>query len=356
MADDTLRLETRPLHGGFREADYLELESVAQWSKEQNLRQDSYGDGDDLQAFEQRIAEMLGQQSARFMPSGTMAQQIAMRVWCDREASGDALIGLHPTSHLLLHEDRGFEALHDLRAVMVGDASRAMTAADLDAVTEPLTALIIELPTRENGGQLTSWNDLVALTALARERGIAVHLDGARLWEAAAGYERPHDEIGTLFDSVYVSFYKGIEALPGSMLAGPTDFVEQATVWQNRQGGNLYTQLASWASAAMRLDPQIQKMAGYRDRAIEIAGALEGIDGIALEPSVPHVNMFHVYLQGNEDELKARRDRVAEAHDIWIFSGLQATDEADTWKFEVAVGDAAMSLDLDEIVAAFRSL
>ena len=147
------------------------------------------------------------------MPSGTMAQQIAARIWSER--SGRRLIGMHPTCHLELHEERGYSRLHDLQATLIGPADRPMSASDLASVAEPLAAVIVELPTRENGGRLPPWDDLVELCATARDRGTAVHLDGARLWEAAAGYDRPLPDITELFDSTYVSFYKGIGALPG---------------------------------------------------------------------------------------------------------------------------------------------
>jgi threonine aldolase len=76
----------------------------------------------------------------------------------------------------------------------------------------------LELPQREIGGLLPEWDDLVAQAAWTRERGIALHLDGARLWEAAPFYERSYAEIAGLFDSVYVSFYKGLGALAGPRL------------------------------------------------------------------------------------------------------------------------------------------
>ena len=81
-------------------------------------------------------------------------------------------------------------------------------------MAEPPAALVIELPQRDLGGQLPSWDELRTQTGWARDRGAAAHLDGARLWEAAAGYDRSPAEIAALFDTTYVSFYKGIGALP----------------------------------------------------------------------------------------------------------------------------------------------
>ena len=89
-----------------------------------------------------------------------------------------------------------------------GDQDRLLTVDDLTAIAEPPGTLLIELPQRDLGGQQPDWDDLRAQTGWASERGAAVHLDGARLFESAAGYGRPLAEIAALFDTVYVSFYK----------------------------------------------------------------------------------------------------------------------------------------------------
>lgn len=346
-----LHATSRRLHGPRSEPAHLELGRLAAWCEQNEIRADVYGDGPDLAAFESRVAELLGHERARFMPSGTMAQQIAARVWCER--IGVPRIAMHPSCHMELHEQRGYRRLHGLDAVLVGDFERPLVAGDLASAAESVSMLVVELPTRENGGKLAPWDDVVDLCEAAREQDVITHLDGARLWEAAVGYERPLDEIAALFDSVYVSFYKGIGALPGAMLLGPPDFIEEATLWQRRHGGNLFNSMPNWASAAMRLDEQIAKMPAYRQRAVELAAALSTVDGVTIEPPVPQVNMFHVYLQGEREDLLVARDRIATERGLWLFGGLQATGVPEMWRFEIAVGDAAMDADLTEVVAGF---
>src|SRR4029453_12776628 len=95
-------------------------------------------------------------------------------------------------------------------------------AGDLKAYPERLAALLVELPAREIGGQLPTWDELNELSELARARGVHLHMDGARLWEAREAYApRSLADICALFDSVYVSFYKGIGALAGATVPGP---------------------------------------------------------------------------------------------------------------------------------------
>src|SRR5215207_269829 len=114
-------------------------------------RVDTYGSGERIERLEQRIADLLGKPAAVFMPSGTMAQQIALRIWSDR--AGRKAVAFHPTCHLEVHEHKGYQALHGLRGVLVGSPHELLTLADLKRVAEPLAALLLELPQREIGGQ-----------------------------------------------------------------------------------------------------------------------------------------------------------------------------------------------------------
>jgi threonine aldolase len=349
-----LRRTARWLHGHGNEAPQVELERVAAWCRAEGIEADIYGRGEDLQAFEARVAELLGYAAARFFPSGSMAQPIALRLWAER--AGTPRIGMHPTCHLELHEHHGYSHLHGLQASLIGPAQRPWLAEDLAQVHERLAAVVVELPTRENGGQLPSWEELVELVELARARGLRLHLDGARLWEAQAHYARPLAQICAHFDSAYVSFYKGIGALSGAMLLGPEDFIEEAAVWQRRQGGNLSSLLPNWASAAMRLDGRLERFGRYRARALELAQVLGAIDGLRLIPDPPQVSLFHLWLDAAPEALLTARDRVAEECGLWLFGGLRPAELPQAARLEIYVGEAALVLDLAEVASAFTRL
>src|SRR6266567_4197544 len=167
---------------------------------------DRYGSGGVVAELEIEVGGLLGKPAAVFLPSGTMAQQSVLRVHADRRQRRTVIF--HPMCHLHRHEDRAFERLHGLTGRPAGDPARLMTVDDLTAIAEPPGTLLIELPQRDLGGQQPERDDLRAQTEWARERGAAVHLDGARLFESATGYGRPLAEIAALFDTVYVSFYK----------------------------------------------------------------------------------------------------------------------------------------------------
>ena len=348
----SLRLRSRPIAGHGLVTATEELERVARWCREEGVEQDVYGSGALIEGFESKLAALFGHESARFLPSGTMGQGIAMRIWCG--AGGH--FGMHPTSHLELHEQRGYSHLFGLRATLVGPARRVMIAKDLTAIAEPLDALLIELPTRENGGQLPSWEELLELCALARERGIRLHLDGARIWEAQAAYGKSFDAIGALFDSVYVSFYKGIGALSGAMLIGGETFIAVAKLWQRRMGGNLYTLLPNVASAASRFDGQLARFPAYLERARSLASELTALPGLRILPDPPHTSMMHIHLELDPESALAARDRVAEESGLWLLGGARPTELPGRCRFELSTGEALMEMENGEVLEAFRSL
>ncbi len=201
------------------------------------LEVDRYGQGEVIERFEREVAALLGKEAAVFMPSGTMCQQIALRIWAQRK--GTSNVAFHPKSHLEIHEAKAYQRLHGLNGILIGSGERLLTLDDLKAVAEPMGALLLELPQREIGGQLPSWEALEEIVGWARERGIALHLDGARLWECRPFYGHEYAEIAGLFDSVYVSFYKILGGIAGSILAGPADLIAESRIWQRRHGGNL---------------------------------------------------------------------------------------------------------------------
>jgi threonine aldolase len=264
---------------------------------------------------------------------------------------------MHPTSHLELHEERAYAHLHQLQAIQLGPRDRPTATADLAACPERLAALVVELPAREIGGRLPSWSELGSLAALAHERGVKRHMDGARLWEAREAYApRSFSEVCAHFDSVYVSFYKGIGALAGAMLLGPVDFIAEARVWRRRQGGTLVQLHPLVASAAMRFDEQLAKMPAYRVRAREFAAALATISGIVVVPCPPEVNLFHVHFPVPAAALTAARDAIAAEHRAWLLPRAAAGASPGWSSAEIYVGDNLLAVPDAVIIPLFAQL
>lgn len=202
-----------------------------------SMSSDMYGKGNVIEDFQDKMASYLGKEAAVFFPSGTMAQQIALRIWCDEK--GLKRVAYHPLCHLEIHEQDGMKELHHIEAVLLADKERLITLDDVRQMEGEISCLLLELPQREIGGQLPPYGELEAISAYCREKGIRLHLDGARLFEITPYYNKSAAEICALFDSVYVSFYKGIGGIAGAILAGDASFTEQSKIWKRRHGGDL---------------------------------------------------------------------------------------------------------------------
>lgn len=306
------------------------------------LPNDHYGQGGFLAKFEAGMAEFLGKEAAVFMPSGTMAQPIALRIWADW--SGIPTVAFHLTCHLQLHERMGYQVLHGLSAVLLGDADVPVLFEDLQTLKTPISTLLLELPQREMGGTLPTWEELVRICDEARARGIRLHLDGARLWECAPYYGRSYAEIVGLFDSAYVSFYKILDGLPGALLTGPKTFIDEARIWQRRQGGNLQQLATNAISAKLGLDRHLPRIPAYVAKAAEIAGVLRAFDRIQVVPEHPPTNMMHVRFQGDREALLAAALRIAEEDGVGLFFWLR--EDSST---EISVSEGALGLEPDRL-------
>lgn len=284
---------------------------------------DFYGDGV-VAALERRVAGLLGTEAAVFFPTGTMAQQVALRCWAAR--TGNPVVALHALSHPEVHERHAFSQVSGLRPVTVSHESRPVTAADVRDLDEPFGALIVELPLRDAGFLLPSWEELTEVVEAARDREAVVHFDGARLWEATEHLGRPLDEIAALADSVYVSFYKSLGGLGGAALACPASLAEEARAWRHRYGGMVFQQFPTALSALVGLERELPRLPEYVRHARVVAAALRegfaaaGLPWARVHPGVPHTHDFQVWLPFDAEVLAETAVRQAEETGTLLFA------------------------------------
>lgn len=314
---------------------------------------DQYGTGGVVAELEAHVAQLLGKPAALFLPSGTMAQGAMLRVHADRRSSRTVI--WHPACHLERYEEQAHQRLHGLVGRPIGGPEQLLTADDVAGVAEPFAALVLELPQRELGGALPGWDDLVEQTARARERGAAVHLDGARLWEAAAGYGRSPAEIAALFDTVYVSFYKSVGALPGCCVAGSQDDIAQLREWRRRLGGTLFHMWPSAASALGLLGPTLDEMPARMAHALAIAEALRGADRVRVLPDPPQTPMMHLLFDTDAETFRRNARRHAD-EGLWVWPTAFPTGDPRTLRTELTVGRATLRHDPSTVAKIIQSL
>ncbi|MEU6113594.1 beta-eliminating lyase-related protein [Streptomyces sp. NPDC047117] len=310
--------------------------------------------------LERRTAELLGTEDAAFFPTGTMAQQVALRCWAGR--TGNATVAGHPLSHLELHERDAYAVVSGLRMIHPTREPRLPTAEEVSALDEPFGTLALELPLRDAGLVLPSWDELVAVVDAARERDAVVHFDGARLWESAPHFGRPLREIAELADSVYVSFYKSLGGISGAALAGAEDFVAEARAWRHRYGGLPFQQWPAALAALSGLDRELPRLPEYVAHAKVVVAALNeglaehGVPWFRVHPDPPHTHDFQVWLPYSPEVLDKAGLRLAEETRTALFRRWRDGGVPGLAVTEVHVASAALgwtAADVRDVLADF---
>ncbi|MGW4912242.1 threonine aldolase family protein [Streptomyces sp. NPDC004270] len=316
---------------------------------------DLYGNGV-VEALEARVAALLGTEAAAFFPTGTMAQQVALRCWAAR--TGNATVALHALAHPEVHERNAFREVAGLRPVRVTAEPRLPTAQEIRDFEEPFGALMLELPLRDAGFVLPSWEELTEVVEAARERDAVVHFDGARLWESTVHFGRPLHEIADLADSVYVSFYKSLEGFGGAALAGPKTLVEEAKTWRHRYGGMVFQQFPTALAALAGLERELPRLPDFVRHARVVASALRegfteaGLPWARVFPEEPHTHQFQVWLPYDGDVLLEAAVRQAEETGTYLFSGPWEATGPGLATTEVTVTAAGLEWTAAEVRAA----
>src|SRR4051812_8091709 len=249
-------------------------------------------------ALEERVAALLGHEAAVFLPSGTMCNEIAIRLHI--RPGGDEILLAHDT-HPLRFEGGAPAALSGaVMTVVEGDAGmfgaealdaavRAHPAGDRYAPRPRLVC--VEQPTNMGGGRVWPLEHVEAVLGVARAHGLRTHLDGARLMNAvvASGVDAAAWASG--FDSAWLDFTKGLGAPVGACLAGSADLIAEAWRWKQMLGGALRQSGIVAAAGLYALDHHVERLAEDHARATRLAEGLAGLQGVALDAATIETNI-----------------------------------------------------------------
>ncbi len=256
---------------------------------------DVFGDDPTANLLQERVAALLGKPSALWLPSGTMANQVALRALTQ---PGDDVIVSHE-SHAVWHETGGGAANSGVQFTAIG-ARGMFTADEFVAAIKPREHLLyppttlVEIENTHNraGGVVVPQDEIIRICDAAKERGIATFLDGARLWNTAIASGRPVSELAAPFDLVSVALSKGLGAPAGSMLAGSRDLIHRATRHRRMLGGAM-RQIGIIAAAGLyALDHNIERLAEDHANARRIAERLATNRKIVLDLATVQTNIL----------------------------------------------------------------
>jgi threonine aldolase len=255
---------------------------------------DVYGEDPTVRRLEEEAADRVGHEAALFVPSGTMGNQIALHL---HGSPGSEVLGA-ADSHVFLYEMGALAALSGLMAKpLPSDAGRLDPATVAAALPPDLPyrsrakVLVIENSVNMTGGRVYGRARLEPLLALAKERKLAVHLDGARVFNAAASLNVDVKELTRGFSSVMFCLSKGLGAPVGSLLCGGKDFIAEAWRMRKMFGGGMRQAgvLAAPGLLALREGPE--RLAEDHDNAAFLAAALADVPGIEIDPATVETNI-----------------------------------------------------------------
>ena len=254
-----------------------------------------YDDDPSVNRLQARIAAMLGKESALWLPSGTQANQVALLTLTRR---GDDVI-VAREAHSVWHETGASGGIAGVQLTEIGDRG-VFTAEELRRAIKPRnhdiyppsTLLEVENTHNRMGGVIFPQAAVIDVCALARERGIATYLDGARLWNAAVATGQPVAELAAPFYLAMLSMSKGLGAPGGSLLAGPRDLIA-ATVRFRRMLGGAMRQVGLFAAAAeYALDHNLQRLAEDHDSAKMLGRILAQSPRIRIDAAAIQTNVL----------------------------------------------------------------
>jgi threonine aldolase len=276
---------------------------------------DQYGEDPSVNRLQERIAELLGKEAALFVPSGTMANQIALKILT--RPGDDVVVG--DEAHVVWHESGAAAANSGVQFTVVGQGG-LFTAADLRAaykppghiVFPPTTLVAIENTHNRGGGVVFPQSEAAAICETARELGLASYLDGARLFNTAAATGRSLAELAAPFDLVSVALSKGLGCPVGSLIAGRYAGIVRARRARRMFGGAMRQSGILAAAGLYALDHNLDRLVEDHLNAKILAERLAGLRGVRLDLATVQSNIVIFRMDPREPDAATI---VARAHE-----------------------------------------
>jgi threonine aldolase len=321
---------------------------------------DVYSDDPTVNALEERVADMLGKESAVFVPTGSMSNQIAVRTHTE---PGD-LVLLDRHAHIVLNEGGGAAALSGVTMRPLAGACGVFTPEDViqalgrahpfnpPTLPSPPTLLCLENTHNSGGGTVWSLEHLHAVCAVGRERDLTLHLDGARLWHATAASGVSERDYSEPFDTVNVCFSKGLGAPVGSALVGPKPVIERARRFKQQYGGGMRQSGILAAAALYALDHHRAELSRDVENARRLAESLAAHDAVGLDTSTVQSNIVRFEVKMDSGVFATR------CHERGVYMlpngqhGVRAVLHRDITDADVVAAVDIMSTVLDEAQAS----
>lgn len=283
---------------------------------------DVLGDDPTVNRLQEHIADFLGKQASLYVPSGSMANQVSLRSVCE---PGDELI-IDESTHTYNYETGAPSALSGVSLRIVPGTRGIFTAEAVEAAVRPdnvhfprSRVVVIENTNNRGGGSIWPLENVAAIRRTADRHSLHVHLDGARLMNACvASGHRPTDYTQHV-DSVTMCFSKGLGAPVGSIVAGPSTFIDRCRRFRKMLGGAMRQAGILAAAALYAIEHHVQRLAEDHANARRLADAIAELPGITLDPSTVETNIVIFDIEPRLGTAADFVDRLRE-HDVWLLA------------------------------------
>ncbi|HTZ36421.1 MAG TPA: beta-eliminating lyase-related protein [Stellaceae bacterium] len=328
---------------------------IAEIAETRGIAPDAYARDGVVAELEARMAALLGKETAVFLPTGTLANHLAVRLLA---RSGPRVL-VQQESHLYNDEGDCAQQLSGLNlvplapgraTVTLGEIERAVAGAPEMRVAAPVGAISLETPVRRCNGAAFDPAELRAVCGFARTRGIGLHLDGARLLIEAAYSGIAPAETAALFDTVYVSLWKYLNAASGAILAGPRGLLDGLYHERRMFGGSLPHAWPDAAVALHHLDGFAERFAAAARAGEELFAALRRCPGVTLERPSPATNVAVLRVAGDAaatlpQRLAAHRIGIRPPREVWPGGA----------EYTLHVNETVLGRPLETIAAGFAA-
>ena len=335
----------------FAPAEYIQqLDAI---HKAKPIKGDRYGNGGTTKELEEAFVKLTGKEKAIFFPTGTMANQVVIKV-----LNGDnTKIVVPENSHIYRDEADAAQQVHHLRLIPAGTNKPFFTLADLkdtiayydqgEVFKSGLGTVVVESPVRRADGAAVPLDTMKEITAYCKDKGYRTHLDGARIHIASAFTGVPVATYAAQFDTIYISLYKYLNAMNGAMLCGPAEVIDKMSHQIKIFGG---TTFQTWGASTMALHYLADIEARWKQVALvaaQLIAELNKVKGVAITPLEHGTNIFNLKADPSIN-FKKLGSLLYEEHNI----GIGGVNAEGLGKFQV--NDSILRRKPEELLTAWK--
>lgn len=329
----------------------LPTERMRQAMAEAELGDDVYGEDPTVNRLQSLSAEMLGKEAALFVPSGTMGNLASVLAHCGR---GDEVI-MGDCAHTFIYEAGGISALGGVHphtipnqadGTLLFDDIRHAIRSDNEHFP-PSRLLILENTQNKCGGVVLTRDYMIEAARIAHDAGLAVHLDGARIFNAAVDQGKPVSEMVDMVDSLTFCLSKGLCAPVGSVICGTKDFIAKAHRVRKQLGGGMRQAGVLAAAGIMALEEMVDRLSEDHQHARLLADGLQEVPGIRLDKGSPNTNMVYLVVEPNGE--RTAKQVAARLRELGVLVGISGPNH-----FRLVCHYWIRDEDIPKIISAFK--